>query len=76
MKFKEAILLFKRVSATTSAVAGIEKALERGRAKYVVDNVDCKAITVPTGNHSVIEDRLFQEKITSQVIIILQQKSI
>ena len=71
VKFKEAILLFKRVSTTTSAVAGIEKALERDRAKYVVDNVDCKAITVPPGNCSVIEDRVFQGKIPNRASLSL-----
>ena len=63
--FKEAILLVKRVLTTMSAATGIEKAVENGRAKYVVENVDCKVVTVPPGNHSVIKDCLFQGKYQS-----------
>ena len=68
--FKEAILLDKRMYATKSAATGIEKTLERGGPKYVVDNVDCKALTVPPGNHSVIGDRLFHGKIPNRVIVV------
>ena len=43
-----------------TAVTVIEKALEKGGATYIVENVDCKAVTVLPGNHSEKEDHLVQ----------------
>ena len=59
---KDLIILVKGVSAITSTAIGIEKTLERGRVKYVVDNIDCKVFTVPPRNCSVMEDRFFKER--------------
>ena len=68
--FKEAVLLVKRVLATSVAASIIEKGLEKGRTKYMVDHVNCKTVTVPPGNRSVIEDRLFQGKIPNRIIVV------
>ena len=68
--FKEAVLLVKRVTASDHATSTIEKTLERGRAKYTIDNIQCKDITIPPGNRSLVEDRLFNGKIPDRVIVV------
>ena len=68
--FKDAQLLVQRVSASDKTSEGIEKALERGRAKYTVNKMQCKDITIPPGNRSITEDRLFNGKIPNRVIVV------
>ena len=68
--FNDAQLLVQRVSATDKTSVAIEKALERGRAKYTVNKIQCKDITIPPGNRSITEDRLFNGKIPNRVIIV------
>ena len=68
--FKEAVLLVKRVTASDHTSSAIEKTLEKGRAKCTPDNIQCKDSTVPPGNHSLIEDRLFNGKIPNRVIVV------
>ena len=68
--FKDAVLLVKRVTASDHASSAIEKTLERGRAKYAIDNIRCKDITIPPGNRSLVEDRLFNGKIPNRVIVV------
>ena len=68
--YKEAIFLVDRVTASDHTCSAIEKTLEKGRAKYIVNNIRCKDITIPPGNHSLIEDRLFNGKIPNRVIIV------
>ena len=68
--FNDAQLLVQRVSASDKTSVGIEKALERGRAKYTVNKIQCKDITIPPGNRSITEDRLFNGKIPNRVIIV------
>ena len=68
--FKDAVMLVKRVTASDHATSAIEKTLEKGRAKYTVDNIHCKDISIPPGNRSLIEDRLFNGRIPNRVIIV------
>ena len=54
--FKEVVLLVKRVTASYHASSAIEKkTLEKGRVKYTFNNICCKDITIPPGNHSLVE---------------------
>ena len=69
--YKDAQLLVQRVSATDKTSVGIEKALEKGRAKYTVNKIQCKDITTPPGNQSITENRLFNGKISNRVIIVI-----
>ena len=36
----------------------------------MVDNMCCKYITIPSGNWSLVEDRLFNGKIPNRVIVV------
>ena len=68
--FKEAVLLVKRVTASDHTTSAIEKTLEKGRVKYIVDNIRCKDITIPPGNRSLVEERLFNGKIPNRIIVV------
>ena len=56
----------KRVTASDHTSSGIEKALEKGLAKYMVDSICCKDITIPPGNQSLVEDRFLMEKFQTE----------
>ena len=64
--FKEATILVKRITASDHTSSGIEKALEKGQAKYMVDNIIVKILPYHPGISLLVEDRLFNVKFQTE----------
>jgi len=68
-KIEEANLYVRRVEVLPKVGNDISHTLSRTTAKYPIRRVEVKTITIPQGQHSMIEDHLFQGQLPKRLIL-------
>ena len=68
-KIEEAKLFVRRVEVLPKVGNDISHTLSRTTAKYPIRRVEVKTFTIPRGQHSMIEDHLFQGQLPKRLIL-------
>nr|KAG5691467.1 hypothetical protein BaRGS_017310 [Batillaria attramentaria] len=69
VKIVHASLFVRKCKLNPAVVLGHAKALEKATAKYPVQRVVTRVISIPAGNLNVVQDNLFLDQLPKQLII-------